>query len=98
MVAVNEWGESQPTGIWVVVPSTCAEPPRAPEDFTATTSGEQAVAGYAVDISGSYVDGFTTSARVLSGEAPTGTYTVSVRAFNSCGVGKPTFARTIFIP
>ena len=110
MVAVNEWGESQPTGISVVVSSTCAGPLRAPEDFTATTSGRrydfawappsggQAVAGYAVDISGSHVDGFTTSARVLSGEAPTGTYTVRVRAFNSCGVGEPTFARTIFIP
>ena len=53
--------------------------------------------GYTVEVSGAYNGSFNTTDRTLTGTAPP-SYTVSVRAGNSCGVGPLAPARTIVIP
>jgi hypothetical protein len=110
LTAVNAWGESPLSNlVRVIVPSSCLVP-RAPQDFTATATGKAfdlgwsppssgaAVTGYTVEVSGAYNGSFNTTGRTVTGMAAPGTYTVSVRARNSCGVGPPAFApRTIVI-
>ena len=109
LTAVNAWGESLlSNGVRVMVPSSCLVP-RAPQYFTATATGQAfdlawsppssgaAVTGYTVEVSGAYDGSFNTTDRTMTGTAPPGSYTVSVRAGNSCGVGPPAPARTIVI-
>jgi hypothetical protein len=57
-----------------------------------------AVTGYTVEVSGAYNGSFNTTDRTVAGTAPPGSYTISVRAGNSCGVGPPAPARTIVLP
>ena len=110
LTAVNAWGESPlSNGVRVIVPSSCLEPD-APQSFSVTATGQAfdiawsppssgaAVTGYTVEVSGAYNGRFNTTDRTVTGTAAPGTYTVSVRAGNSCGVGPPAFApQTIVI-
>jgi hypothetical protein len=57
-----------------------------------------AVESYEVQVGGSYTTTTPTTARVLSGLAPPGTYTVSVAARNTCGTGPATPPATVVIP
>jgi titin len=96
------------------VPGSCGVasqgPPHAPTDFVTATSGRAyhlawappaagpAVESYEVQVAGSYTTTTPTTARVLSGLAPPGTYTVSVAARNTCGTGPATPPATVVIP
>jgi titin len=60
-------------------------------------SSGAAVTGYTVEVSGAYNGSFNTTDRTVTGTAPPGSYTVSVRAGNSCGVGPSAPAQTIVI-
>ena len=85
-------------------------PPRAPEGFSASTSGHAyylawtppatgpAVESYAVQVSGAFTGTLSSMTRFLSGSAGPGTYTISVAGVNACGVGTFTAPLTIAIP
>jgi hypothetical protein len=55
-----------------------------------------AATGYLLDVAG--IGLLPMSARSFSIDAPSGTYSVAVRATNPCGLGQPTAFTTIVVP
>ena len=91
--------------------SSCTAPPETPVSFAATRIGitstvsvswqppasGPAPTSYVVMVSGSAAASFTTTGLALSGNAPPGTFVLSVRAVNSCGSSPATASRTVVV-
>jgi hypothetical protein len=111
VVAANANGISPPSNsVTLSFPGACSGVPDVPTNFQALKAGSTilvswsppasgpAVSSYTVQVSGAYVDSFTTTARMLSGVAGSGTYTLNVRATNACGTSTATPMQTVVIP
>jgi hypothetical protein len=109
--AANASGVSAPSNtVTLTFPRACDGVPGVPTNFVSTKSGftifvswgppanGPAVAGYTVHVTGTYVGGFPTTGRSLSGTASPGSYTLSVVATNACGAGTATPTQTVVIP
>ena len=109
--AINAAGSSAPSApLTLTFPGACSGVPVAPAEFAAykvgntlhvawepATSGA-APTGYVVNVSGSLVGVFPTTARALSGSVGPGTYTFNVVATNACGASAATPAQTVTVP
>ena len=106
----NDTGTSaQSNAVTMTFPSACSGAPLAPSNFLAykivntvylvwdpPVSGA-ATTSYIVNVTGSFVGGFPTTGRSLSGAAPPGTYTFTVTGMNDCG-SATTSEQTVTIP
>ncbi len=109
--SVNAGGVSPASGpVTVTMPSPCPGPPEAPSNVLGYRVGNTAsvvwdppstgpaVSIYVLNVSGSVVGSFATTARSLSGQAGPGSYTVSVVAVNPCGSSPASPPQTIIVP
>jgi uncharacterized protein (DUF1800 family) len=111
--AVNAAGASAPSNsVTLTFPgtATCTSAPLMPTSFFASRArnvvsvswqppaGGPAPTRYIVSVGGAAAAAFPTSGLSLSGAAPPGTYSLSVRAINACGEGPATPAQTITVP
>jgi len=91
-------------------PGGCSGPPDTPTDvrsyrvgrtvFVAWAPGTAGAAptSYVLNVTGSYVGGFATGGRALSGTVGPGSYTLSVIAVNPCGQSAPAAPQTVVVP
>ncbi len=106
----NDTGTSaQSNAVTMTFPSACSGAPLAPSNFLAYKIGTTvylvwdppvsgpATTSYIVNVTGSFVGGFPTAGRSLSGVAPPGTYTFTVTGVNDCG-SATTSEQTVTIP
>ena len=96
--------------VTLTFPGPCSGPPTAPVGFLAHRLGstihvvwQPSAAGpaptsYQLDVTGAFVGSFTASGRTLSGAAGPGSYGLSVRAVNACGIGAATAEQTVIVP
>jgi len=109
--AQNAAGNSPMSNVVTLTfPGPCSGPPDTPIDvrsyrvgrtvFVAWAPATAGVAptGYVLNVTGSFVGGFATSGRALSGTVGPGSYTLSVVAVNPCGASAPTAAQTVVVP
>jgi len=110
--AVNAAGSSaQSNAVTVTFPGPCSGAPATPPNFLAyrvgntifviwgpSPAGSAAATIYVVNVSGSFVGSLPTMARVISGTAPSGSYSLSVVAMNACGTSPSTAVVTVVIP
>ncbi len=109
--AVNGGGVSSASApTTLTVPSPCSGPPETPSSFlgyrlgdTANVVWEPPASGpaaesFILNISGALNFSFPTTLRALGGQAPPGSYTVSVVAVNPCGASPATTPQTIVVP
>jgi hypothetical protein len=108
--AVNASGSSAPSNaVTLTFPGVCSAP-NTPTNFSASRSGDTIIVSwlppaggtaperYTVLVTGSFQGAFPTTGLTLSGAAPSGTYSLSVAAANTCGTSAPTPSQTIVIP
>ena len=108
--AINAAGNSAPSSpVTLTVPGPCSGAPLAPANFLAYKIGTTAYVmwdpppsgpsptGYLVNVTGSVVVNFPTTARFLSAPVAPGTYTVRVTSVNACGTAT-TGEQTITVP
>ena len=106
----NATGTSAPSNaVTLTLPGPCSGAPLAPINFLAYKVGNTvhlvwdpaesgaAPTSYIVNVTGSFVGSFPTTARSISGGAPPGTYTLTVTGVNDCG-SATTSEQTITIP
>lgn len=109
--AINGTGSSFPSpSVTVTIPGACSGAPLPPTRFAAYKIGSTifvvwepaasgpAPTGYVLNVTGSFVGSFPTTARGMSGTVGPGTYTLSVQATNACGASAATAAQTVTIP
>jgi hypothetical protein len=101
-------GTSNP--VTLTVPSACTGAPGTPESFLAYRVGStlfalwdpsasgSAPTGYIVQVAGTFTGDFPTTGRSVSGAVAPGSYSLSVRATNVCGLSAPTAVQTVSIP
>ncbi len=107
--AQNAAGSSQPATVTFQVPVPCSGPPAVPTgmlaylvgstvyvDWTPGPSGA-APTSYVLDVTGTHVGQYATTARTLSALLKTGSYTFSVEARNPCGVSAATPPQTVVV-
>jgi len=109
--AVNAAGSSVASpAVDVTLPGLCSGAPHAPANAVVFTventihvawdppaTGPAATA-YVVNVSGSFVGSFATTAREVSRTAGAGSYTLSLVAANPCGTSGATAPQTVTIP
>jgi Domain of unknown function (DUF1929)/Bacterial Ig domain len=108
--AINAAGSSGPSSpVTLTFPGPCSGAPLAPANFLAYQIGTTAYVmwdppasgpsptGYMVNVTGSFVGDFPTTARFLSPTVAPGIYTVRVTAVNACGTAT-TGEQTITVP
>jgi hypothetical protein len=108
--AMNAAGSSGPSSpVTLTIPGPCSGAPLAPANFLAFNIGTTAYmmwdpppggpspTGYMLNVSGSFVGNFPTTARFLSPTVGPGIYTVSVTSVNACGTAT-TGEQTITVP
>ena len=108
--AINAAGSSEPSSpVTLTIPGPCSGAPLAPANFLAYQIGTTAYVmwdppasgpsptGYMVNVTGSFVGNFPTTARFLSPTVAPGIYTVSVTSVNACGTAT-TGEQTITVP
>ena len=101
--ATNAAGVSGSSNVVTLTfPGACSGVPQAPANFLATRAGNlitvtwdsppsgPAASSYVLDVGGSFVGGFPTAGRGLSGTVGAGSYSLSVYAANACGTGPAT--------
>jgi hypothetical protein len=111
VVAANAAGVSSPSNaVTLAFPGPCGGSPQAPTNVRVWRDGSivfmswsppasgPAVSSYVANVSGAYVGSFTTTGRILSGAAASGTYTLSVAAANACGTGVASATQTVIVP
>lgn len=110
--AVNAAGVSSPQSntLTLMFPGACSGVPQAPTNFFAYREGNlitvrwdppsagAAPTGYVLNVSGPLVGSVPTTARMLSGTVPAGTYALSVVATNACGAGVGSPVQSIVVP
>lgn len=101
---------AQSSSVTVSAPTTSCALPRVPNNFQVGLSGNVVLAtwdmpaggtpatGYQLIVSGSYNGAIPLPGRAFAAAAPPGTYTLSVRAISSCGLGPVTAFQTITVP
>jgi hypothetical protein len=108
--AINAQGASAPSNaVTLTFPQACSGPPEAPANFLLYRLGnvlhavwEAASHGttpmsYRLDVSGSLTGVFELSTRSASAAVQAGTYSVTVRARNTCGLSPPTLVQTVSV-
>jgi len=105
--AAGASGSSSP--VTLTIPGPCSGAPLAPANFLAYKIGTTAYVmwdpppsgpsptGYTLNVTGSFVGSFPTTARFLSAAVGPGTYTVRVTSVNECGTAT-TGEQTITVP
>ena len=109
--AINSTGSSAPAEpVTLTVPGTCTSAPATPTRFLAYRSGSsihviwdppatgEVPTGYVLNVSGSFIGSFATTARAMSGTVGPGSYTLSVIALNPCGASSATAPQTVVVP
>jgi Tol biopolymer transport system component len=109
--AQNAAGASLPSNaLTLTFPGPCSGPPLAPTAFDVSRVGNTlyvtwapgtngpAPTGYVLQVTGAFDGSFPTTARALSGAVGPGSYTLSVRAVNTCGDSVFTTPQTIVVP
>ena len=101
-------GQSNP--VTLTFPGPCSGAPVTPANFLAYKTGSvitvlwdpavsgPAPTGFVLDVTGSFVGSFPTSARSLSGAVGPGTYNLRVSATNPCGTSTPTAVQSVVVP
>ncbi len=109
--AVNGGGVSPASApVTLTVPSACSGPPEVPSNALAYRVGNianvvwdppaagPAAESYVLNVSGALNGSIPTTLRALAGQAPPGSYTISVTAVNPCGSSPASAPQTIVIP
>jgi hypothetical protein len=96
--------------VTLVFPGACSGAPNAPENFLAYKVGATifviwdppdagaAPTQYLVSVTGAFAGTFPTTARMISGAVGAGTYGLSVRALNPCGVSPALPEQIVTVP
>jgi hypothetical protein len=111
LAEVNAGGVSPASdSLSVTIPAVCLGAPEVPSNVLGYRIGNTvavvwdppatgtAAQSYVVNVSGSFVGSFPTTARSVSGQAGAGSYTVSVVAVNQCGSSPASAPQTIVVP
>ena len=109
--AQNAAGSSPSSSVVTLTfPGSCSGAPEAPADVVAYRVGQTvfidwapaasgpAPTSYVLNVTGSFVGGFSTTGRALSGTVGPGSYTVSIVAVNVCGVSAGSPPQTVVVP
>jgi bacillolysin len=109
--AANGGGASAPSNsVTLSFPSACSGAPGTPENFLAYKVGNTvfvvwdpaaagpAPTGFVLNVTGTFVGSFGTTARAMSSPVAPGTYNVSVVANNPCGSSAPTAVQSVTVP
>ena len=108
--ATNAAGVSGSSNVVTLTfPGACSGVPQAPANFLATRAGNRSPSrgthrggprGIVVraEVGGSFVGGFPTTGRGLSGTVGAGSYGLSVYAANACGTGPATTPFVVTVP
>jgi hypothetical protein len=96
--------------ITLTFPGSCTGGPLPPQGLTVYRDGPRVIVrwdppasgaahtGYVLEVSGSYTGAFPLAERQAAGVLGPGSYTLRVRAVNSCGSSPPSTAQTVTIP
>jgi len=94
----------------ITIPSACSGPPGPPSNVLGYRVGNTvsvlwdppasgpAASSYILNVTGSFVGGFATATRALSGQVGPGSYTMNVVAVNPCGASAATAPQTVVVP
>lgn len=109
--ALNASGASLDSNpVTLTFPNGCTGAPAAPPNFLAYALGNvvhlvwdppasgAAATSYVVTVGGSFTASLPLAIRSFSAPAPSGAYTFTVAAVNSCGTGPATSPQTVFVP
>jgi len=109
--AENAAGSSPSSNqVTLTFPGACSGPPGTPADVFAYRVGQtvfvdwapggngSAPTSYVLNVTGSFVGGFATTGRALSGTVGPGSYTLSVVAVNPCGASAGSPPQTVVVP
>jgi hypothetical protein len=109
--ALNAAGSSLPSEpVTLTFPAACTAAPNAPASVLAYKVGSTihivweppatgpAPTNYVLNVTGSFIGGFATTGRGLSGTVGPGSYTFTVVATNPCGTSAATPPQTVTIP
>lgn len=109
--ATNAGGASASSNaVTLTFPGACSGAPAPPSGFLGYSLGQTlytiwnapqsgaAPTSYLLDVTGAFAGSFPTTGRALSGTVVPGTYNLSVRAVNACGVSAPSAVNTVTIP
>jgi hypothetical protein len=110
--SINAFGASSPGSnpVTLSFPGACSGVPETPADFVAyrvgrtifvswdTPAAGPAPSSYVVSVTGSFTGNASTSGRALSGTVGPGTYSLTVAAVNSCGMGQASQPLVVLVP
>jgi YVTN family beta-propeller protein len=110
--SINAFGTSSPGSnpVTLSFPGPCSGAPETPADFAAyrvgrtifvswdTPAAGPAPSSYVVSVTGSFTGNAPTSGRALSGTVGPGTYSLTVAAVNSCGIGQASQPLVVLVP
>lgn len=109
--AANAAGTSgDSNSVTLTFPGACSGAPAVPVNFLAYAAGSvvqllweppasgAAATSYVVTVGGSFSGAIPFAVRSFSSAAPAGTYTFTVAAVNSCGIGPSTAVQTVVVP
>jgi predicted phage tail protein len=109
--AVNAVGSSgSSNAVTITVPGTCSGAPLAPENLVIAKNGATlslfwdlppagpAPTGYTIVVTGAFNGAVDLLQRAITATVGAGTYYISVRATNACGVSQQTAAQAVTVP
>ena len=108
--AVNLAGSADAAPVTLTFPGPCSGVPQVPTNLVAYKVGNTihvvwdapsagaAPTFYVLNVTGSFVGGFATTVRSMSGTVGPGTYGISVAAVNPCGTSAATATQTVTVP